>query len=219
VRARREFRPLSPWGCRGTLAVRASAQPLTNVPGFSFSGPNAPTLRGAVVVGALLAMLALPAPSPAANGDCGQPVSSGTGPTAVDCSSVLRSALGISSCELCVCDVNGSQSLNTADSLVCLKRAVGQNVDLDCPPCGDVTTTTVEQGTGESTTSTSTTSTTTTIPVRCTSGSDCSALPAEFRCNPHTETCEKPCTRNTDCHDFYLCNKTTQYCEDQALLF
>jgi hypothetical protein len=219
VTSRPEFRHLSPWGCRGTLAVRASVRTFINVPGLPLIRSLAPTLRGTALAFACLAALALPAASPAANGDCGQPVSSGDGPTAVDCSSVLRSALGISACELCVCDLNGSESLNTTDSLLCLKRAVGQSVDLQCPPCGEVTTTTVEQGTGESTTSTSTTSTTTTIPVRCTSGSDCSALPAEFRCNPHTETCEKPCTKNADCYDFYLCNKTTQYCEEPALLF
>jgi hypothetical protein len=177
------------------------------------------TLRGAALAGALIAVLAFPAASPAAQGDCGQPVTSGPVPTAVDCSSMLRSALGISQCELCICDVNGNQSVNTTDSLVCLKAAVGQGVTLDCPPCGDVTTTTVEQGTGESTTSTSTTSTTTTIPVRCTSESDCSALPEEFRCNPHTETCERPCTRTADCHDFYICNKTTFYCEEPTQLF
>jgi hypothetical protein len=213
------FRHLSPWARRGTLAVRASARAVIRVSGLIFIRAIAPTLRGAALVSALVAGLAFPAASPAANGDCGQPVTSGTGPTAVDCSSLLRSALGISTCELCVCDVNGSQSLSTTDSLLCLKRAVGQNVELDCPPCGEVTTTTVEQGTGESTTSTSTTSTTTTIPVHCTSESACAPLPEEFRCNPHTETCEKPCTRNADCYDFYLCNKTTQYCEEPALLF
>jgi hypothetical protein len=176
-------------------------------------------LRGAALACALATGFASATVTLAANGDCGQPVTNGSGPTAVDCSAVLKSAVGSSVCELCVCDVNGSNSLNTTDALVCLKIAVGQNVDLDCPPCGDLTTTTVEQGTGESTTSTSTTSTTTTIPVRCTSEGDCSGLPEEFRCNPNTETCEKPCTRNADCHDFYLCNKTTKYCEEPTQLF
>ena len=185
---------------------------------FSCQRPFDRALRGAAAY-ALVALLAAPSVSAAANGDCGQPVSNGTKPSATDCSFILRTAVGSGTCEFCVCDVNGSSSLNTTDALQCLKVAVGQDVDLDCPPCGDVTTTTVEQGTGESTTSTSTTSTTTTIPVRCSSESDCSALPEEFRCNPNTETCERPCTRNADCKDFYVCNKTTQYCEEPTLLF
>ncbi len=176
-------------------------------------------LRGAAAACVLAASAALPSAGFAANGDCGQPVSNGTGPSAVDCNFILKSAVAAMTCELCVCDVNGSSSLNTTDALVCLKSAVGQNINLNCPPCGDVTTTTVEQGTGESTTSTSTTSTTTTIPVHCTSNGDCSGLPAEFRCNPNNDQCEKPCTRTADCHDHYLCNKTTQYCEEEQLLF
>lgn len=152
----------------------------------------------------------------AGKGDCGQPVSTGTSPTTSDCSYVLKASVGTSACELCVCDVNGSGSQTTSDALLCLKRAVGQSVNLECPPCDGVTTTTVS---GASTTSTSTTSTTTTIPVRCSSNADCSALPAEFRCNPNTETCETPCTKNADCKDFYVCNKTTEYCEEPALLF
>lgn len=152
----------------------------------------------------------------AAKGDCAQPLSSGSAPTTTDCSFVLRASVGSVACDLCVCDVNGSGGQTTSDALVCLKRAVGQPVNLDCPPCEEVTTTTVS---GASTTSTSTTSTTTTIPVRCTGNGDCSALPEDFRCNPNTETCEKPCTKNADCKDFYVCNKTTQYCEEPALLF
>ncbi len=152
----------------------------------------------------------------AAKGDCAQPISTGNSPTTTDCGFVLRASVGSVSCAPCVCDVNGSGSQTTSDALVCLKRAVGQAASLDCPPCEKVTTTTVS---GASTTSTSTTSTTTTIPVRCSGNGDCSALPPEFRCNPNTETCEKPCTRNADCKDFYLCNKTTQYCEEPALLF
>jgi hypothetical protein len=152
----------------------------------------------------------------AGHGDCAQPVSSGSGPNASDCSFVLKASVGSTNCTMCVCDVNGTATQTTTDALLCLKKAVGQVVTLNCPPC--VTTTTMT-GTGASTTSTSTTSTTTTIPVRCADNSACSALPAEFRCNPNTETCEKPCTKNADCKDFYLCNTTTQYCEDAALLF
>jgi len=170
------------------------------------------------LLGCVLALLALTGSAAiAANGDCAQPVSSGSGPNASDCSFVLKASVGSMACDECVCDVNGSSSLTTTDALQCLRRAVGQIVPLNCPPCAEVTTTTVYSG--PSTTSTSTTSTTTTIPVRCSDNGDCAGLPEGFRCNPHTETCEKPCTRNADCKDFYLCNKTTQYCEDPALLF
>jgi hypothetical protein len=151
----------------------------------------------------------------AANGDCGQPLSSGSGPNASDCGYILKSAVGQAECDLCVCDINGNGKLNTTDALVCLKKAVGQGVALDCPACGPTTT----GGSGATTTSTSTTSTTTTIPVRCQSEGDCSALPDPFRCNPNNETCEKPCTKNTDCHDFYECNTTTGYCQEPALIF
>lgn len=157
-------------------------------------------------------------PSFAAKGDCSQPVTNGANPTASDCGYVLRAAVGSEACELCVCDANGSAQNSTADALVCLRKAVGQQVALSCPPCETVTTTTIDNS-GPSTTSTSTTSTTTTIPVRCSGDAQCSALPPTFRCNPNTETCEEPCVRNTQCKDFYLCNKTTGYCEEPAPQF
>lgn len=150
----------------------------------------------------------------AAQGDCGQPLSSGTTPNTSDCSFILRTAVGSRNCAMCTCDLNSSASFSTIDALICLKKAVGQNVVLDCPPCGTVTTTTKP-----STTSTSTTSTTTTVPINCDSNADCSALPDPFRCNPNTGTCEKPCTKTADCKDFYECNTTTGYCTAPALLY
>lgn len=165
----------------------------------------------------LLTSVAAVSPAVAALGGCGQPVSSGTAPNTSDCSYILRAAVGAKPCELCVCDVNKSNTTTTSDALICLKKAVGQSVTLSCPSCGNVTTTTM--GTGETTTSTSTTSTTTTLPVLCTTNAECSALPSPFRCNPNTETCEKPCLKNTDCKDFYECNKVTGYCQAPALQF
>lgn len=167
---------------------------------------------------AFAAGLLLQAPaSHAAKGDCGQPQSTGTKPSASDCLVILKAAVQVVSCELCVCDVNNSKSLSATDGLQCLKKAVGVNITLTCPSCSPVTTTTLAS-TG-STTSTSTTSTTTTLPVNCSSNGDCGALPDGFRCNPNTDTCEKPCTRDNDCKDFYLCNKSTGYCQEPALLF
>lgn len=147
----------------------------------------------------------------AAKGDCGQPLSTGSTPIASDCFFVLKAAVGANVCAPCVCDINGNAATTTTDALFCLKKAVGQQVALNCPSCS--TTTTVIHS---STTSTSTTSTTTTIPVRCSGNSDCSALPATFRCNPNTGTCETPCTKDSQCKDFNICNKVTTYCEDPA---
>lgn len=189
-----------------------------------FTLPTSPSPRALLALfrrllpAAALAAALLPAmPADAAKGDCGQPQSTGTKPSAGDCLYVLKSAVKVVSCELCVCDVNNSGTLTATDGLQCLRKAVGLTVTLTCPSCSPVTTTTLAS-TG-STTSTSTTSTTTTLPVNCTTNGDCSALPDGFRCNPNTDTCEKPCTRDNDCKDFYLCNKTTGYCEEPAPLF
>jgi hypothetical protein len=94
--------------------------------------------------------IVMPHRTEAAIGDCGQPVAAG--PVAVDALEVLRTALGSSDCgghDDCICDVNGSASITASDALTVLRKAVGQNVSLDCP-CGETTTTT----TGATTTST-----------------------------------------------------------------
>src|SRR5688572_8362179 len=88
-------------------------------------------------------MLASASSASAAQGDCGQPASSGATPSASDCLFVLRTATGAATCEPeCVCDTNGGGGITASDALVCLKVAVGQpNVTLECPPCiGDTTT-------------------------------------------------------------------------------
>jgi hypothetical protein len=55
---------------------------------------------------------------------------------------ILRTAVGAATCApSCVCDVNGDSSETATDALVCLKKAVGQAVELNCP-CGAGTTTT-----------------------------------------------------------------------------
>jgi hypothetical protein len=86
-------------------------------------------------------------------GGCSRPVTTGASPTASDCLFVLRTAVGSETCSPeCVCDVNGDGSSTAVDALVCLKKAVGQDVTLGCE-CPIVTTTT-----------TSTTTTSTTLP-------------------------------------------------------
>ena len=103
---------------------------------------------------------AIPATGHAALGDCGQPVTNGTTPTAADCLFILKAAVGTETCEpSCVCDTNNLAAITAADALLCLKKAVGQDILLTCPtPCGVVTTST-------STTSSSTSSSTSTVTV------------------------------------------------------
>jgi hypothetical protein len=81
--------------------------------------------------------------------DCGDPVAlvagaaaagaaaAGTADavTASDALFVLRTGIGLSVCELCVCDVNDSGGITATDALTILRAAVGQPVTLDCPVC------------------------------------------------------------------------------------
>jgi hypothetical protein len=88
-----------------------------------------------VAVAAAIAVLEAPVPATAANGDCSQPISDGSGPVASDCLFVLRSAVGSAECAPCVCDTNASGSTTASDALLCLRAAVGQSVTLECAPC------------------------------------------------------------------------------------
>lgn len=67
--------------------------------------------------------------------DCGLPVTNGPNPTASDCLYMLRTAVGAVTCTpQCICDVNAAGGVTAADALLCLRKAVGQNVTLDCGP-------------------------------------------------------------------------------------
>src|SRR5205085_12292365 len=87
--------------------------------------------------GVVLALVALVStagvPAFAAQGDCGQPQTTGSKPTAGDALSILHAAVGERSCAACICDVNGSQTVTATDALVTLKSAVGQDIALVCP--------------------------------------------------------------------------------------
>ncbi len=122
---------------------------------------------------AAAAMLVIPAAGFAAQGDCGQPISDGSNPTATDASVTLRFAVGaLSACSDfgpdCICDVNDSASTTASDALLVLRKAVGQPVTLDCG-AACTTTTTISI-----TTTTIGATTTTTLPPngapRCSSG-------------------------------------------------
>jgi hypothetical protein len=80
-----------------------------------------------------------------ASGTCGDPISfaastaarsfSGAAVTASDALATLQAAVGLLSCQLCVCDVNGSNTLSSTDALIILQFAVGQSIPLNCPAC------------------------------------------------------------------------------------
>ena len=68
---------------------------------------------------------------------CGHAVDTSIGGpvTATDALATLNAAVGLSSCELCRCDVNDSGSTTAADALLILTKAVGSAVTLTCPAC------------------------------------------------------------------------------------
>jgi len=94
-----------------------------------------------VVAVALAATFSLNLPAQAANGDCGQPISTGTSSTASDALFVLRAAVGVGTCVLEVCDVDSSCAVTASDALRILRVAVGQSLPLTCSGCGSTTTT------------------------------------------------------------------------------
>jgi hypothetical protein len=65
---------------------------------------------------------------------CGVPASGGGSPTAVDALFMIRSAVGLIACAPCVCDVDGSGTVNVSDALRTLQRAVGIDIELSCIP-------------------------------------------------------------------------------------
>jgi hypothetical protein len=74
----------------------------------------------------------------AAAGDGGYVIGGQVGPaprviTATDALFVLRTSVGLETCDLCVCDVNGSGSVTASDALAVLRTGVGQPVSLQCP--------------------------------------------------------------------------------------
>jgi hypothetical protein len=65
---------------------------------------------------------------------CGKPTNAtGTLPKTGDALFALRTAVGLSDCDLAVCDVNDSGKVTTGDALSILKKAVGLTVTFNCP--------------------------------------------------------------------------------------
>jgi hypothetical protein len=75
-------------------------------------------------------------------GGCADPVALTSGNessadlvTATDALFVLRAAVGLETCALCVCDPDDSGGVAATDALLTLNAAVGQPVSLECPAC------------------------------------------------------------------------------------
>jgi hypothetical protein len=68
-------------------------------------------------------------------GGCGDPTNDGR-TTASDALFALNAAVGLITCEVCVCDVDSSSATSASDALRLLNFAVGiPNVTLNCPAC------------------------------------------------------------------------------------
>ncbi|MEE8311308.1 MAG: hypothetical protein V3R77_03560, partial [Candidatus Binatia bacterium] len=83
---------------------------------------------------------------------CAVPVSVANFVVASDALFILRAAVAINECALCVCDLNSSGEITATDAVLGLRAAVGLDADINCPM----------PATGSSTTSTTITNTTST---------------------------------------------------------
>ncbi len=64
--------------------------------------------------------------------------------TAQDALGVLQVAIGIASCGLATCDIDGSGSVTSTDALKTLGLAIGQDIEGDCTPDTDICLTDME---------------------------------------------------------------------------
>ena len=71
------------------------------------------------------------------NAECGRPSSVGPGASASDALYVLLAGVGIETCPACICDVDDSLAVTATDALKVLQSAVGQQIALACPACGE----------------------------------------------------------------------------------
>lgn len=100
---------------------------------WNIHGPSAKA--SSAIVSAILLVVCAATSARAAKGDCGQPQSTGTKPSAGDALAILKEAVGqATSCdaEPCICDVSGNGAVQASDALITLKIAVGQNQPLNC---------------------------------------------------------------------------------------
>jgi hypothetical protein len=99
--------------------------------------PVHPSAKAAGIAGAALFSLLVISPDALA-ATCAQPLSEDEPrPAASDALFVLRSAVDIEGCRLCICDVDGSGKTNSTDALLTLRSAVGLETDVNCRECSD----------------------------------------------------------------------------------
>jgi hypothetical protein len=55
--------------------------------------------------------------------------------TVSDALATLKTAVGLHTCSLCVCDVDGSGRITASDGRIVLLRSVGSDGTFRCPPC------------------------------------------------------------------------------------
>ena len=129
-------------------------------------GPMAKALPRGLGTSLLVAALGLSlaaAPAGAAQGDCAQPLSDGPSPVSTDCLFILNAAVSLATCSpVCICAPSGDLPISATDALVCLQRAVGQAIPLNCP-CGSGGSTSTTSSTRLETTTTLFATTTTTL--------------------------------------------------------
>ncbi len=155
-----------------------------------------PSRRLPFLAAALLVVLLSVARSAAgAQGECSQPLSMGPAPVASDCLFILGVAVGLQTCtpQACVCDPTGDGNATASDALVCLNKAVGNPIMLQCP-CGPTTTTT-----------------TTTIPndANCTNDGFCNAND-DCVCSDCDD--DLFCSNPANCENNGSCNTFTEGC-------
>jgi hypothetical protein len=92
----------------------------------------------------LAAVIAASSPASAVTGDCGQPYTDGPDPSVTDALYILNGAVGLNTCPVCPCDLNGSGTVSTIDALRDLQFVVGLVDVLECQSCS-VTTTTIPE--------------------------------------------------------------------------
>jgi hypothetical protein len=66
--------------------------------------------------------------------------------TASDALAVLRGAVGLATCYLCLCDTNGSGAVEATDALIVLRRSLGYETEFACPTCPADTSVAVSVG-------------------------------------------------------------------------
>lgn len=136
-------------------------------------------VRAGILAVAVFVSLSPASRTLAAQGDCSQPLSNGDSPVSTDCLFILNAAVSLVTCSpTCICAPSGELPASATDALVCLRKAVGQDVPLSCPCGGGGSTSTTSSTRIETTTTLFNTTTTILPPQSLLSGSEICPLGA-----------------------------------------